>query len=81
MGIIRAAFTLPFVTPTVVAAMGFLALIKEGGLLDSIGIDLRNETGVVGSLSSMIGVEHSGHIIALLLAHAWFNLALVIRFV
>ena len=81
VGIIRAALTLPFVTPTVVAAMGFLALIKEGGLLDSIGIDLRNETGVIGSFSSMIGVEHSGHIIALLLAHAWFNLALVIRFV
>ena len=81
VGIIRAALTLPFVTPSVVAAMGFLALIKEGGLLDSIGIDLRNETGVIGSFSSMIGVEHSGHIIALLLAHAWFNLALVIRFV
>ena len=81
VGIIRAALTLPFVTPTVVAAMDFLALIKEGGLLDSIGIDLRNETGVIGSFSSMIGVEHSGHIIALLLAHAWFNLALVIRFV
>jgi thiamine transport system permease protein len=61
--------------------MGFLALIKEGGLLDSIGIDLRNESGVIGSFSSIIGVEHSGHIIALLLAHAWFNLALVIRFV
>ena len=29
----------------------------------------------------MIGIEYSGHIIALLLAHAWFNLALVIRFV
>ncbi len=34
IGMIRAALTLPFVTPTVVAAMGFLALIKEGGLLD-----------------------------------------------
>lgn len=81
VGIIRAALTLPFVTPTVVAAMGFLALIKEGGLLDSIGIDLRNETGFIGSISTSIGIEHSGHIIALLLAHAWFNLALVIRFV
>ena len=81
IGMIRAALTLPFVTPTVVAAMGFLALIKEGGLLDSIGIDLRNETGLIGQFSSMIGIEHSGHIIALLLAHAWFNLALVIRFV
>ena len=81
IGIIRAALTLPFVTPTVVAAMGFLALIKEGGLLDSMGIDLRHETGLIGELSSMIGIEYSGHIIALLLAHVWFNLALVIRFV
>lgn len=81
IGMIRAALTLPFVTPTVVAAMGFLALIKEGGLLDSIGIDLRNETGFIGEFSSVIGIEYSGHIIALLLAHAWFNLALVIRFV
>ena len=81
IGIIRAALTLPFVTPTVVAAMGFLSLIKEGGLLDSMGIDLRHETGLIGELSSMIGIEYSGHIIALLLAHAWFNLALVIRFV
>ena len=79
--LIRAALTLPFVTPTVVAAMGFLALINEGGILASIGIDLRNETGIIGSFSSFLGIEHSGQIIALLLAHAWFNLALVIRFV
>ncbi len=81
IGVVRAALTLPFVTPSIVAAMGFLALIKNGGLLHSIGIDLRTETGIIGSLSSTIGVENSGHIIALLVAHAWFNLALVIRFV
>ena len=81
IGLIRAALTLPFVTPTVVAAMSFLALINQGGLLASIGIDLRNETGFIGSLSTSLGIENTGHIIALLLAHAWFNLALVIRFV
>ena len=81
IGLIRAALTLPFVTPTVVAAMGFLALINQGGILASIGIDLRNETGFIGSLSASLGIENTGHIIALLLAHAWFNLALVIRFV
>lgn len=81
IGIIRAALTLPFVTPSIVAAMGFLALIKQDGVLYSIGIDLRTETGIIGSLSSSIGVENTGHIIALLVAHAWFNLALVIRFV
>ncbi|MGB0781039.1 MAG: ABC transporter permease, partial [Candidatus Poseidoniaceae archaeon] len=81
IGLIRAALTLPFVTPTVVAAMGFLALINQGGILAYIGIDLRNETGFIGSLSASLGIENTGHIIALLLAHAWFNLALVIRFV
>ena len=47
IGLIRAALTLPFVTPTVVAAMGFLALINQGGILASLGIDLRNETGFI----------------------------------
>lgn len=81
LNIIRAALTLPFVTPTIVAAMGFLALIKTGGPIESIGIDLRFESGFIGWLSNATGIENSGHIIALLLAHAWFNLALVIRFV
>ncbi len=81
IGVIRAALTLPFVTPTVVAAMGFLALIKDGGVLDSLGIDLRNDSGIVGEFSATLGIENTGHIIALLIAHAWFNLALVIRFV
>ena len=81
IGVIRAALTLPFVTPTIVAAMGFLALIKEGGVLSTIGVDLRNDTGIIGEISSVTGIENTGHIIALLIAHAWFNLALVIRFV
>ena len=81
LNIIRAALTLPFVTPTIVAAMGFLALFKTGGPIESIGIDLRLESGIIGWLSDATGIENSGHIIALLLAHAWFNLALVIRFV
>ena len=81
LNFIRAALTLPFVTPTIVAAMGFLALFKTGGVIESMGIDLRFETGFIGWLSDSTGIENSGHIIALLLAHAWFNIALVIRFV
>jgi thiamine transport system permease protein len=61
--------------------MGFLTLIKEGGILSSIGVDLRNESGIIGDLSSITGIENTGHILALIIAHAWFNLALVIRFV
>ena len=37
----RAVLYLPFVTPPIVAAAGFLALISPGGILFSIGIDLR----------------------------------------
>lgn len=81
LNMIRAVLTLPFVTPTIVAAMGFLALFKTGGPIESIGIDLRFESGFIGKISDATGIENSGHIIALLLAHAWFNLALVIRFV
>ena len=41
--VIRALISVPFVTPSIVVAMGFLMLIDPGGLLDSIGIDLRLE--------------------------------------
>ena len=56
-------------------------MFRKDGVLHSIGIDLRTETRFIGALSSSTGIENSGHIIALLVAHAWFNLALVVRFV
>ncbi|MCS5533793.1 MAG: hypothetical protein NZ736_06010 [Candidatus Poseidoniaceae archaeon] len=79
--LVRALLAVPFVTPAIVAAMGFLALISEGGILWRIGIDLRLETGFIGTISDTFGWQHPGHFIALILAHAWFNLSLVIRFV
>ena len=79
--LVRALLAVPFVTPAIVAAMGFLALISEGGLLWSVGIDLRLETGIIGVMAETFGWQHPGHFIALILAHAWFNLSLVIRFV
>ena len=79
--LVRALLAVPFVTPAIVAAMGFLALISEGGILWNLGIDLRLETGFIGALSDTFGWQHPGHFIALILAHAWFNLSLVIRFV
>ena len=79
--LVRALLAVPFVTPAIVAAMGFLALISKGGILWSLGIDLRLETGFIGALSDTFGWQHPGHFIALILAHAWFNLSLVIRFV
>lgn len=77
----RALLFLPFVTPPVVAAVGFLALISPGGMLHSMGLDLRGETGVIGFISTSTGWQHPGHFIALVVAHVWFNLSLMIRFV
>lgn len=81
ISIIRSLISIPFVMPAIVAAMGFLALIDQGGPLEKIGIDLRTESGVIGKLSSLIGFENTGHFIALLIAHSWFNISLVVRIV
>ena len=79
--IIRAILSVPFVTPSIVVAMGFLMLIDPGGILDTIGIDLRLETGIIGDLARITGWSNPGHFIALIAAHVWFNLSLVIRFI
>ena len=79
--LIRAFLAVPFVTPSIVAAMGFLSLIRDGGILARCGIDLRLETGIVGDFAKLSGWNHPGHFAALILAHAWFNLSLMIRFV
>tara|TARA_Y100000766_G_scaffold284372_1_gene302676 strand:+ start:7840 stop:9648 length:1809 start_codon:yes stop_codon:yes gene_type:complete len=78
---LRALIAVPFVTPSIVAAMGFLSLIGQNGWLVKIGIDLRLETGLIGSFAEISGWNHPGHFLALIIAHAWFNLSLMIRFV
>jgi len=57
---LTAAFTVPFVMPTVVAGIGFLALVGPRGVL---GVDLRNTLALV------------------LLAHVFYNFAVVARLV
>lgn len=57
---LTAVFTIPFVMPTVVAGIGFLALVGPRGL---VGVDLRNTLTIV------------------LLAHLFFNFAVVARLV
>ena len=84
--IIRALLSVPFVMPAIVAAMGFIALIGDNSPLNLIGIDLRGQTisllnGKTISMSELTGFENPGHFIALILAHAWFNISLIIRFV
>ena len=58
--LIRSLLTMPFVMPSIVAAMGFLHLIGENGL------DIRKDSETWFTV--------------LIIAHAWFNLSLVIRF-
>lgn len=77
---IKATFTMPFVMPSIVAAVGFLVLIGSDGPLVAIGIDLRQENGIIGNIANQTGWANPGHFIALIAAHVWFNLALVIRF-
>ena len=79
-GVFRATLTLPFLMPTVVCVVGFLTLMGPEGPLVHLGIDLRRGTGAIGRASHMVGIEDLGLWIALLTAHAWFNIALVIRF-
>ncbi|RJU82126.1 MAG: iron ABC transporter permease [Candidatus Poseidoniales archaeon] len=81
IAIIRSLLSIPFVMPSIVAAMGFLALIDQGGPLQKIGIDLRGESGVFTNISSFTGLENPGHFIALIIAHAWFNISLIVRMV
>jgi len=58
--LIKATLTMPFVMPSIVAAMGFLHLIGPSGL--------------------NIRIDDTTWFATLIIAHAWFNLALVIRF-
>ena len=77
----RALLFLPFVTPPVVAAVGFLALFSPDGLVYRMGFDLRGGSGIFGWLATVTGWSNPGHFVALVLAHVWFNLSLIIRFV
>ena len=58
--VIRSLLTMPFVMPSIVAAMGFMHVIGDNGL------NIRN--------------DNSTWLWVLIVAHAWFNLSLVIRF-
>ena len=81
VSLIRAFFVLPFVTPAIVAAVGFLAIIDSDSILSRLGIDLYTQSGFIGKLGEVIGAENLGNFIALILALSWFNISLVIRLI
>ena len=81
VSLIRAFFVLPFVTPAIVAAVGFLAMIDSDSILSRLGIDLYTQSGFIGKLGEVVGAENLGNFIALILALSWFNISLVIRLI
>ena len=81
VSLIRAFFVLPFVTPAIVAAVGFLAIIDSDSILSRLGIDLYTQSGFIGKLGEVLGAENLGNFIALILALSWFNISLVIRLI
>lgn len=79
IALIRAVFVLPFVTPAIVASMGFLALVDTDSILSRIGLDLYTQNGIIGDIGDSLGFENIGNFIALVIALSWFNISLVIR--
>ena len=78
----RTLLYLPFVTPPIVAAVGFLAMFSEGGWVHSIGLNFRSETNNLSNPGTWFTEGlHLGQFSALIVAHAWFNVSLMIRFV
>ena len=77
----RTLLYLPFVTPPVVAAVGFLAMFSEGGWVRAIGLDFRSERANLFDTTWFKEGLEVGQFSALIIAHAWFNISLMIRFV
>lgn len=70
--LLRAILTVPFVLPTVVVAMAFLALLGPRGLVASLAVALFQT-------ESPLQLENS--LTLILLAHVFYNLTVVVRVV
>ena len=71
--LLKAVSTLPFIMPTIVVAMGFVALLGREGLANTL-------------LMSVFGLDEppirlAGSLMIVLLAHAFYNYAIVVRIV
>ncbi|MGH2542521.1 MAG: ABC transporter permease, partial [Ardenticatenaceae bacterium] len=71
--VLRALLTVPFVMPTVVVATAFLALIGPRGYLNELLMSLFDLSAAPINLQNTL--------IAILLAHVFYNLTVVIRIV
>ncbi len=70
-GVLRAAVTVPFVLPTVVVASAFLALLGPPSPLNTL------LGGLFGEVAPTIDLRRT--VTAILIAHAFFNYAVVVR--
>ncbi len=71
--LLKALTTLPFIMPTIVVAMGFVALLGSGGLVNT-GL-----SGVFGDNAPQVRIANTLTII--FLAHAFYNYSIVVRIV
>ena len=71
--LLKAMATLPFVMPTLVVAMGFIALIGPQGLVNTLLMDLFDLDG------PPLRVTNS--LVIIFMAHAFYNYAVILRIV
>ena len=72
-GVLRTLLLIPFVLPTVVVGSAFVELIGSGGLLERLLMYLSGNPEANGDLTRTLA--------AVLLAHAFYNTAIVVRIV
>ena len=71
--LLKAVTTLPFVMPTIVVAMGFVALFGSQGIVNTVLMDL------FGLDDPPVRITNS--LIIIFMAHAFYNYAIVVRIV
>ena len=71
--LLKAATTLPFVMPTIVVAMGFLALFSHDGLLNTFLINIFDLDYTPINIANSLTI--------IFMAHAFYNYAIVVRIV
>ena len=71
--VLKTLLLIPFVLPTVVVGSAFVELIGTGGILEKIIVLLSGNPDANGNLTRSLG--------AVLLAHAFYNTAIVVRIV
>ena len=71
--VLKALTTLPFIMPTIVVAMGFVALLGPQGLVNTL------LTGLLGTDAPQVRLTNTLAII--FMAHAFYNYAIVVRIV